>query len=172
MTEETKTRILRNGAIYDNETKRIIGMDKSKAEVNTLITPDNSRAMQARRWEVKREKIMAGANAALREHPTYAALFDGKDLDFVEAGAQAVMYKALDKLDPKQVDAFRAILQEAGLAEKQSLDQTDAPQLASLLGSVAAAAVEAAIRAGRMEPVQVIDGDVIPMRQDTGQDDG
>lgn len=164
--EETKdkTRILRNGAIYDNETHRIIGMDKSKAQVNTLITSDNAVDYVAKRVERKREIIAQAANTAV-ERDDYKLQY-GSDA-WIAAIAEAQYIKATTPEDPKSTDAARFLLTEAGIADKQSLAQTDAPQLASILGSVAAAAVEAAIRAGRMDNVI----DVTPIRHDDEQDE-
>lgn len=117
-------KVLKNGAIYDTDKKRIVAVKPELAEKNTQITSENARALQARRQEIARERVIAGANAAVAAHPDFGAVFDGADLDFVEAGAQAVMSKALDRLDPKQVDAWRAVLQEAGISAKQPQTQT------------------------------------------------
>ena len=163
MTED-KIRVLKNGALFDTEKKRIVGMDKSKAQVNTLITSDNAADMVARRVERKREIIAQAANSAV-ERDDYKLQY-GSDA-WIASIAEAQYIKATTPDDPKATDAARFLLTEAGIADKQSITQTDAPQLASILGSVAAAAVEAAIRAGRMDNVI----DVTPMRHDDGQDE-
>ena len=167
MTED-KIRVLKNGALFDTEKKRIVGMDKSKAQVNTLITSDNAADMVARRVERKREIIAQAANSAV-ERDDYKLQY-GSDA-WIASIAEAQYIKATTPDDPKATDAARFLLTEAGIADKQSITQTDAPQLASILGSVAAAAVEAAIRAGRMDAAQIVDADVIPIRTENGQDD-
>ena len=169
MTEDNKIRVLSNGALFDTEKKRIVGLKPELAKKNVQITSENAAEFVARRVERKREIIAQAANEAV-ERDDYKLKYGGDA--WIAAITEAQYIKATTPDDPKATDAARFLLQEAGISERQAIPQADAPQLASLLGSVAAAAVEAAIRAGRMEPVQVIDADVIPMRQDTGQGDG
>ena len=169
MTEDNKIRVLSNGALFDTEKKRIVGLKPELAKKNVQITSENAAEFVARRVERKREIIAQAANEAV-ERDDYKLKYGGDA--WIAAITEAQYIKATTPDDPKATDAARFLLQEAGISERQAIPQADAPQLASLLGSVAAAAVEAAIRAGRMEPVQDIDADVIPMRQDTGQGDG
>lgn len=112
---ETKERYktLSNGAVYDMERKRIVS---NPGGGTYAITPENSSAYHARRAELKREAIARGANAVVAE----GGKFDGSDLDFVEAIAEAQAIKALNPDDPKSTDAARFLLQEAGLSEKQA----------------------------------------------------
>ncbi len=65
---------------------------------------------------MKRAAIARGANAVVAE----GGKFDGTDLDFVEAIAEAQAIKALNPDDPKSTDAARFLLQEAGLSDKQA----------------------------------------------------
>ena len=85
------------------------------------IPADSERglAMVNRKLERKRERIQAGALAAVRDK--LPDKFDGLGDDWVEAIAEAVTYKALDRLDPKQVDAARFLLQETGLSEPKQV---------------------------------------------------
>lgn len=120
MTEGTetkpRTKVLKNGAIYDMDKGRIVAMKPEIAQVNTQITQANSGELQARRHELKRAAIARGANAVVAE----GGKFDGTDLDFVEAIAEAQAIKALNPDDPKSTDAARFLLQEAGLSDKQA----------------------------------------------------
>ena len=109
-TQPERLRTLKNGAVYDMQTKRIVA---SPGGGTTAITKETTGAMQARRQELKRERIIAGANAAVAD----GGKFDGRDLDFVEAIAEVQAIKALNPDDPKSTDAARFLLQEAGIAE-------------------------------------------------------
>ena len=62
---------------------------------------------------------MRGANAVVAE----GGKFDGTDLDFVEAIAEAQAIKALNPDDPKSTDAARFLLTEAGIAEARQAQQ-------------------------------------------------
>lgn len=152
---EPRTKVLKNGAIYDLDKGRIVS---SKA-VTTKITSENSAEYLSKRLEKKRDAIMRGANAVVAE----GGKFDGTDLDFVEAVAEAAAIKALNPDDPKQIDAARFLLTEAGLSEQQQKQQPDAGStVADIMRQVAAVAGALARMA---EAVDVVQGDVI----DTGQ---
>jgi hypothetical protein len=73
--------------------------------------------MQSRRQELKRERLMAAANAVAAQ----GGGVDGRqlvgDLAYVEAIGEAMTMKALTVNDPKAVDAARFIFQETGIAE-------------------------------------------------------
>ena len=163
--EQNKIRVLKNGALFDTEKKRIVGLKPELAEKNVQITSQNAAEFVARRMERKREIISQAANEAV-ERDDYKMKYGGDA--WIAAITEAQYIKATTPDDPKATDAARFLLQEAGISERQAIPQADAPQLAQLLGSVAAAAVEAAIRAGRMDNVI----DVTPMRHDDEQGDG
>jgi len=103
---------LKNGAVYDLDIGRIV----SGKGITTKITKENSIAYHSRRLERKRERIEAGARAAVDAAMPDA--FTGEADDWIEAVAQAVTEKALDSDNPKQVDAARFLLTETGLAER------------------------------------------------------
>lgn len=109
-------RVYKNGAIFDKDKGRIVALRQDLAEKNTQITVHNTSEMAARRLEKKRDAIIRGANAVVAE----GGKFDGSDMDFVEAVAEAQAIKALNPDDPKSTDAARFLLQEAGLADKQA----------------------------------------------------
>jgi len=120
-----ETKVLSNGAIYDMQKKRIVTVKPELAAKSTQITPATASEYHAKRQERKRERIQAGALAAVRDK--LPDKFEGEGDDWVEAIAEAITYKALDRLDPKQVDAARFLLQETGLSEaKQAQQQGDA----------------------------------------------
>lgn len=162
------TKVLRNGAIYDTEKGRIVAMRPELATESTQITKANASALQARRVEIARERVIAGANAAVAASPTFSDIFDGDDLDFVEAGAQAIMTKALNSDDPKQVDAWRAVMQEAGLSQKQQ-PATPAEQVGDILRELAAVAREIA-EATRRDDADIVDGTTTAHSDDGGGD--
>jgi hypothetical protein len=125
-TSATRYRVLKNGAVYDNEVKHIVGNSKELAVVDTQITPATAGAMLARKQELKRERIQAGANAVVAGMGSVldGQVFKGEGLDWVQAIAEQVAIKAHDPDNPKQVDAARFLLQEAGIAEqKQAAEQ-------------------------------------------------
>lgn len=170
MAEELAIRYktLANGAIYDMQTKRIV----SGKGITTKITPERAIEMQSARQEKKRRAIEAGAQAAVMDKMPDA--FTGDDGDWIEAVAQQVAYKALDKLDPKQVDAARFLLQESGLAEAKQVQATAAEAVTDILREVAS--IAAALAAMPTAPLDIIT--VIPSEQgqvvgaDTGQEAG
>jgi hypothetical protein len=114
MAEETqaRTKILANGAVYDLDQKRIVA---NPGGGRSAITPETASAFHARRQELKRQRILAGAAKTLERGDWEQAT----DLDVVEAISEAVMMKALNPDNAKQVDAARFILTESGLAEAQ-----------------------------------------------------
>ena len=115
MTQEVqpRTKILKNNAIYDLDKHRIVG---AAGPITNAITSQNAAAMATHRQQLKRDRVVAGANAALAELEPDKWVNAG-DLDFVEAISEAAMHKALNPDDPKQIDAARFLHQESGLAE-------------------------------------------------------
>jgi len=126
-----RMRVLKNGAIYDLDKGRIVANPGGGSKA---ITKENSSEYHARRQALKRERVQAGANAVVAGMGSVrdGKVFKGEDLDFIEAISEQVTIKALDPTDPKQVDAFRALLQESGLSEKQVAEQQQ-PGISALL---------------------------------------
>jgi hypothetical protein len=117
--ESTKhLRVLANGAVYDTIKGRIV----SSKNVTTKITSERSVEMQSRRQELKRERLMAAANAVAAQ----GGGVDGRqlvgDLAYVEAIGEAMTMKALTVGDPKAVDAARFIFHETGIAEARQAE--------------------------------------------------
>ena len=133
-------RVYKNGAIFDKDKGRIVALRPELAVKNTQITPEKSSDYLARRLEKKRARIEAGAMAAVAQR--LPDTFTGDDGDWIEAVAQQVASKALDPLDPKQVDAARFLLQEAGLSEARQQQATPAQDIGDVLREMAAFARE------------------------------
>ena len=148
-------RVYKNGAIFDKDKGRIVALRPELAEKNTQITKENTSEMAARRLEKKRSRIEAGAMAAVEEKLPDA--FTGDDGDWIEAVAQQVAHKALDPNDPKQVDAARFLLQEAGLSDARQQPATPAEAVGDILRELAAVAREIA-EATRRDDADIVDG--------------
>jgi hypothetical protein len=117
--ESTKhLRTLSNGAVYDMNKHRIV----DSKQVTTKITSETAVALQSRQQELKRERLMAAANAVAAQ----GGGVDGReltgDLAFVEAIGEAMTMKALTVNDPKAVDAARFLFQETGIAEAKQAE--------------------------------------------------
>jgi hypothetical protein len=106
---EARTKVLKNGAVYD--------LDKKKIVSGALLTSDKARELVKRRVELKQERIMAGAAKVLERTGGWDM---PNDLDVVEAIGEAVMESALDIDSKKQIEAAKFILAEAGLSASQS----------------------------------------------------
>lgn len=132
-----RTKVLRNGAIYDMDKKRIVAVKPELAETNTQITSDNAGAMQARRHEIKRQRLIDGANRIAAEGGDY----DGTDYDFIEAIGEAQMRIALNVDSVKSTDAARFLVTEAGLSDKQQA-QTPAETASDILAAIARLAAD------------------------------
>ena len=142
--DESRHRIYSNGAIFDKQTGRIVAVKPELATKNTQITSARTGEMLARRLELKRERIEAGALAAVEAK--FPDKFTGEPGDWIEAVAEQVTRKALDPLDPKQVDAARFLLSETGIAEQrqaQSLPQEAVTDIIRELAAFAAQIVQA-----------------------------
>jgi hypothetical protein len=131
-------RILKNGATYDMELKRIVA---NPGGGKAAITPATASAMQARRQELKRAALVRGAlngtRDILQREPVH-------ELEWLEVIGEANMHRAADPGNAKGVDASRLLIQEAGLAEAQARqEQADDP----LRDALVTALVEYARRA-------------------------
>ncbi len=151
---EMAEKIYKNGAVFDTEKGRIVAMRPELAVKNTQITTANTGEMLARRLDRKREAIIRGANAVAAEGGKY----DGTDLDFIEAIAEAQTIKALNPDDPKSTDAARFILQESGLAEAKQVQATPAEAVTDILREVASIAASLAHMTG-VDNREVIDAE-------------
>lgn len=157
-----RTKVLKNGAVYDFEKKRIT----SGAVLNSV----DAAQMASRKHELKREAIIRGANAVAAEGGKY----DGTDLDFIEAIAEAQTIKALNPDDPKSTDAARFILQESGLAEAKQVQSTPAEAVTDILREVASIAASlASFHIMSITPNgDTVQGDIIADTMQAGQDGG
>ena len=146
-----QARRYKDGSIRDEKGRMLTNLPGTEDKV---ITAQNAPALALLRVERKRQRVQAGANAAIRER--FPDSFDGIDDDYIEAIAQQVTYKALDKLDPKQVDAARFIFSETGVGEKQ---QAENPQVVTHVHQMDAATVALLERIARAQASDVIDAE-------------
>jgi len=151
--DETRTKVLQNGAIYDLDAKRIIGRDPNGAIVDTRINSGNAIAMQSRRVQSKRDALARGAQRVLEASSGIPAT---SDMAFVEAIGAALMASAQDPDNRQQVRAAELLIRETGLSERleapQSAGSGQAAEIITALAQFAAAILPSG------EPVQVIDG--------------
>jgi hypothetical protein len=115
MTEESRTKVLKNGAVYDLDKKRIVQGQR--------LTSAEASALGQRKYQRKREVIAAAAAAAV-ERGDYRAAY-GDDA-WIAAIAEAQYIKATTPDDPKSTDAARFLLQETGLSERDAASQPPA----------------------------------------------
>jgi hypothetical protein len=108
---EQRTKVLKNGAIYDLDKKQIVANPGGGL---AAFTPDTSAAARSIKAQKKREAVLRGAARTLNRTDDWT---NSNDLDVVEAIAEAVMMKALNPDNAKQVDAARFLLQESGMSE-------------------------------------------------------
>lgn len=111
---QPRTKVLSNGAVYDLDKGRIVA---NPGGGKYAITSDNARDMVNIRMEQKRARLVAGANAAVKS----GGEFDGRDMDFVEAIGEAVTLAALDPTSSQQVKAAEFLFREAGIGERQAV---------------------------------------------------
>ena len=77
---------------------------------------------------------MAGANAIVAKGGDY----DGTDLDFVEAIGEAVTLVALDPTSSQQVKAAEFLFREAGIGERQAVQDTAGGTIGALADVIGA----------------------------------
>jgi hypothetical protein len=130
--------------VYDNGMERDAdtGHMVRPPAAALITTTEKANELQRKRLELKRERLAAGAARTLERTGEWEM---PSDLDVVEAIGEAVMLKALDPKNAKQVDAARFILDEAGFSERQARNMDESPVnavrellsgLAALAGSV------------------------------------
>jgi hypothetical protein len=115
-------RTLKNGAIYDNEAKRIV-----KAPANNTINRENARELINLRWQRAREAAAAGMTEAAASiaglSPSNVTEYDAYSM---MTGNLARM--AMQNNDRSAVEAFRAVSQAAGLVQERGQQGSgDAP---------------------------------------------
>ena len=157
--EQVKTKILPNGAVYDLEKHRIIA---NPGGGRGAFTPESARQAQARRLELKRAAVVAGANAAV-ERGEYHEQFG--DLAFVSAIAEVQADKALTPDDPKSTDAARFVFQEAGVAEMLSRGV----EVGAALGAVPSRVVLLLAELASRQPVDFEEGVINQPSLDGGE---
>ncbi len=154
------TKILANGAIYDTERKRIVGMQPGAGAVDTRISSRNAADYVAQRMERKRAALAAGAQKALEA----AGRVPSGDLDFVAAIGEALMVSATDPNNRQQVRAADMLLREAGLGERQDAQPAvTGGQMSELVASLAQFAATIASLTATASGEQPIDATAEPV---------
>jgi hypothetical protein len=101
------------------DTHRIV----AGGNVTTAIrTQSHALELNARRMELKRERLAAGANRIAAE----GGQWDGTGQDYVEAIGEALMQTALNVDSSRQVAASETLLRETGLGERTQPDTQQA----------------------------------------------
>jgi hypothetical protein len=126
---EPRTKILKNGAVYDLDKGRIVA---NPGGGTAAIRSDNASEYHAKRQERKREVMIAAANEAVQRDDWRAH----GDLAYVAAIADTAMMIATTPDSPKAIEAGRFLLRETGLAQE---DTTQAPAAAFVAGAGAMA---------------------------------
>lgn len=153
--------VYESGAHYNVTRKHLV-----KAPESAMITHEKSREFKKVLADKKREALVKGAARVLERSGEWET---PNALDMVEAIGEAVMLKALNPENPKQVDAARFMMQEAGLAETQTKASEDAQQFASEVGGALAqilGILRDAIQPGDVAPGNVIDGTATDIRNE------
>ncbi len=162
---EPRTKVLKNGAVYDLDKKRIV----SSKEVTTKFTSARAVEVNLIKIDKKRERLMAGANAIVAKGGDY----DGTDLDFVEAIGEAVTLAALDPTSSQQVKAAEFLFREAGIGERQAVQDAAGGTIGALAdvigalsafaGSIAALSADNAFDNSNYQnqPGGVVDADIL-----------
>jgi hypothetical protein len=122
-------RVYKNGALFDKDKGRIVGLRPELAEKNTLITKENTNELLTIRLNRKRELLQAAANDAVERGDLKA--IHGNDAWIAEIGYN-MQKKATNIDDPKMVDAARFLLQETGLSDKAVQAEAAAPVVHTL----------------------------------------
>jgi hypothetical protein len=121
--------VYESGAQYDLTAGRLVG-----APPRAQFTKESSLAAVERRLELKREAVARGAAKVLESSGEWEEPI--RDMDVIEAISEAVMLKALNPKDAKQVDAARYIETGMGLAENQtSSNVTPSNMAATAIGT-------------------------------------
>jgi hypothetical protein len=153
-TTQANTRVLSNGAVYDLDAKRIVA---NPGGGKYAITSETASEYHAMRQERKREAVARGAMAAVTDR--FPERLGNTDLDYIEAIAQQVTYKALDKRDPKQVDAARFVFSETGNLEARQIELQQAPTQVNVAVVVASSVAERVLRLVLAEQAPIVDAD-------------
>jgi hypothetical protein len=107
--DETRTKVLKNGAVYDMESKRIVK--------GATLSSDQAAHMAAIREQKKRDVARSAANKAV-ERSDYTSAYG--DLAYLAAIIDAAMMKALTPEDSKSIEAARFVVSMTGDSEPAS----------------------------------------------------
>ena len=147
--------VYESGAHYNVDRKHLV-----KAPDHAMITPEKSIELKKILAEKKREAVARGAARVLERSGDWDT---PNALDVIEAISEAVMLKALNPDNPKQVDAARYITQEMGMAENQTKSSEEARQFAPVVDAMNQ--LTALLREALPGPANAVDGELIDSPQ-------
>lgn len=118
-------RVLKNGALYDDEKKRIVGVrpDLATGEL-TLFNSDNAAENQLRAVVKKRLVMMRAAN---REVPAELIAEYGEYAHVAERAQTLQRIASSPEAGKAAVMAHDALVRDTGMSEKQAEQPTNAP---------------------------------------------
>jgi hypothetical protein len=128
-----RTKVLKNGAIYDLDKKRITG--------GAVLTSVKAAELVANKITNKRAAIAQAANEAVESGSIRTSY---GDMAFVAEITKVMMMRATTPEDSKGVDAAKWLIQEAGIGERQQeqaqqqvVTHTIDPDVMALLAQIA-----------------------------------
>lgn len=148
------TKVLTNGAIYDTDKKRIVGMKAELAERNTQITSANGAEMQAKAVAKKRLVMAQAANRDVA--PELIAQYG----DYAHVAERAITLQQIattPEAGKAAVMAHDALVRDMGMSEKALESSQAGPQVDDTIRALGEFAAQ--IR-------DLLQSDVIPMRQE------
>lgn len=158
-TAEPRTKVLASGGVYNYETGRIMS---NPGGGKYAITRDNARDMVRRRVELKRAAVQAAAQDAVQNQ---AMLTKYGDEAWIAEVTQAQMILATTP-DAGKASTIAAewLVTNAGMGEKVLQQAQEGAAATVSLSAAGLGALVELLSGGK----QVIDADVIPMRNELG----
>ena len=118
-------RVLKNGALYDDEKKRIVGVRPELATgALTMINSENAAEYQLRAVVNKRLVMMQAANA---EVPQELVAKYGAYAHVAERAQTLQRIASSPEAGKAAVMAHDALVRDTGMGEKQQMEQPNAP---------------------------------------------
>jgi hypothetical protein len=173
-------RLYKNGALFDKNKGRIVGIRPDLAEKNTQITPQNSGDLLAIRLDKKRNTIQKAAQAAVQS--SALKLAHGSDAWIAEIAQAQMMVATTPDAGVASTKAAEWLINNAGLGERQAVAGDNSGTLGALSDVIGALSAFAGSIAGLVadnafdnsnyhnQSSSVVDADAVPV--DSGSVDG
>jgi hypothetical protein len=158
-TTAPRTKVLKNGAVYDMNKGRIVANPGGGTHA---ITSANARDMQKLAVERKREVVAHAANRAVQDRSLLAEYGDYAHV--AERAMTLQMIATTPEAGKAAVMAHQALIADTGMSEKALQDNPTAPTVGDMAGLVdALAAFVAAVKGNDsvMNVTPADDGDII-----------